>query len=118
MLRVPGLLRRLFGRFRAGRWYPAEWQDATERELVLRDGARTLVVARADVELRIARDDEWQVVSAARLSDERAGQSVEYPVRAAECPYGHRRMIPTRFAGQAVALECGECGRTYTLREG
>ena len=117
VLHIRGLLRRLLSGFRVNRWYAAEWQDATERRLVLRDGARSLVVERTDVELRIAADDAWQVLSAARVNDERGGQSLEYPARAAECPYGHRRMIPTRFAGEAVVLSCRECGRGYRLSQ-
>lgn len=115
VLRIRGLLRRLLSGFRQGRWYAAEWQDATQRAVVLRDGARSMVVERDEVELRVASDDEWQVLSAARVNDERGGQSVEYPARTAECPYGHRRVIPTRFAGDAVMLTCRECGRSYRL---
>ena len=115
VLRISGLMRRLLSGFRMGNWYGAEWQDESQRALVLRDGARTLVVAREDVELRAASDDEWQVLSAGRITDERGGQNVEYPARTAECPYGHRRLIPTRFSGDKVELTCRECGRAYVL---
>lgn len=61
---------------------------------------------------------EWRVLSASRLQESRDGQVLEYPGRMAECPHGHRRVIPTRFDQATVALTCAQCQRKYTLRQG
>lgn len=61
---------------------------------------------------------EWRVLSASRQQENRDGQVLEYPGRMAECPHGHRRVIPTRFDRPEVELTCAQCQRRYTLRQG
>ena len=60
---------------------------------------------------------EWRVLSGARQLEVLDGQTVEYPGRTAECPRGHRRVIPTRFDEPVVELTCAACGRRYPLRQ-
>jgi hypothetical protein len=102
-------------RFRAGRWYPAEYVDGVEDGIRLLDGSTAAVWPRQHVEIRGAPDDEWEVRSLSRTSDHRDGQAIEYPTRVAECPEGHMRAIPTRFDSAVVELRCADCRRTYRL---
>jgi hypothetical protein len=102
-------------RFRAARWYPAEWVDGEGGEVRLTDGSASAVWPREDVEIRAAADDAWDVRALSRLSENRDGQTLDYPARIAECPEGHVRTIPTRFDAAVVALKCAECRRAYRL---
>ena len=62
-------------RFRAARWYPAEWVDGEGGEVRLTDGSASAVWPRGDVEIRAAPDDAWDVRALSRLSENRDGQT-------------------------------------------
>jgi hypothetical protein len=109
-------------RFKEGRWYAAEWvegngADAPDhgRAVRLTDGAVSAIWPAHDVEVRPAADDQWEVRSGTRTTRSRDGQTLEYPMRLAECPEGHVRAIPTRFDAAVVELKCAECRRAYRL---
>jgi hypothetical protein len=103
--------------FRPERWYPADVEDGTG-DIRLRDGSTTAVWPRAEVEIRGAADDEWEIRSASRMALDREGQTLEYPGRVAECPEGHARTIPSRFDRPEVSLTCPACRRQYRLVAG
>ena len=104
-------------RFRAGRWYPAELTKDGAAVVLTKGRART-TRARADVEIRNAPDDAWEVRSASRLTLDRDGQRTDYPGRVAECPEGHTRSIPSRFDAAEVMLRCPDCARAWRLIDG
>ena len=102
--------------FKPGRWYPAEWENGRRDTIVLRDGRTQAAWPAAEVEVRAAADDEWEILSAARMDIALEGQSFQIPGRIAECPEGHSRSIPSRFDRAVVMLKCASCGRAYRLR--
>ncbi len=102
------------GRFKPGRWYPAEL-TSDGKTVVLMKGRATTARPIDEVEIRPAPDDAWEVRAASRLTLEREGQQTDYPGRIAECPEGHERRIPSRFDAAEVDLRCAECNRTYRL---
>lgn len=101
--------------FKPARWYPADWQDGSRDAVVLRDGRATAAWPAAEVEIRTVADDEWEILSAARMDIALEGQTFQIPGRIAECPEGHTRSIPTRFDAAVVQLKCAGCGRVYRL---
>lgn len=94
----------------------AEWVSAVGGEIRLVDGRANAVWPRDEIEVRPAGDDEWLIGAVSRFSEDREGQSIEYPTRLAECPEGHRRPIPTRFDRPVVELLCKACERSYKLK--
>jgi hypothetical protein len=117
---VNGKARRsgLLHRFVPDRWYTAEWVGDEGGDIRLVDGRASAVWSRHEIEVRPAEDDEWLIGAVTRFSEDREGQSIEYPTRLAECPQGHRRPIPTRFDRAVVDLVCRACERTYKLTSG
>lgn len=103
-------------RFRAGRWYAAEYTDDGAGVVLMKGRARTRRTL-GEVEIRRAPDDAWEVRAASRVAQDRDGQRLDYPGRIAECPEGHTRSIPSRFDAAEVVLKCGPCGRSYRLTD-
>ncbi len=103
--------------FPAGVWFDAGWTDERHDEVELHHGSMSVIRRVAEVEIRAAGDDEWEILGFPPFRELRPGEPVPYVTPIVECPYGHRGHMPQALVGRSGTLTCPECGRDYVLPE-